>query len=168
MPSKALSSTLQQHPAPTPPCPFQSIRTTLTAAPCSGGTSMPAPNAHHCGSSTLKQHLAAASSSGTPQRHQHARSKMQTCNCSCTWSKKPNSFAIWGKYWFLQIVKKCPKPLLRNDKQTGKMATCLACTASWASSNICLTMPWSWGLGRSRTWKFGASIQYLTLPRLPL
>ena len=35
-----------------------------------------------------------------PAAHQQPSSKPQRCNSSCTWSKNPNSFAIWEKMWF--------------------------------------------------------------------
>ena len=63
---------------------------------------------HHSNTSTLQRlpaaaapavrlHLTAAPCTGTLLRRQQASSKTQTSNSSYTWSKNPNSFAIWGE-----------------------------------------------------------------------
>ena len=69
------ASTLPNHTA------TSSSSLNAAAAPCSG-TNMLAKRAHH-------------SDSSSRQRHQHVRSKTQTCNSSYTCSN-PNSFATWG------------------------------------------------------------------------
>ena len=72
------SGTLQRHPA---------------AAPCSGNSNQAPKRKQHSDTSTLQQHLAAAPCSGAINQAPNAN--MQPF--FFTWSKNPNSFAIWEK-----------------------------------------------------------------------